>query len=396
MTNEDALSIIKEYVRIYLLDIKLGAKVKSNMNKVINVVRASLPPFEEYVEEISDIWESRWLTHTGPKHQQLEKDLESFLDTPNVELFSNGHMALELALRVLKVKGEVITTPFTFASTTQAIADVGLTPVFCDINETDYTMDVDKIEDLITEKTEAIVPVHVYGNICDYKKIEEIAEKHHLKVIYDAAHAFGETIDGKNAANLGDVSMFSFHATKVFNTVEGGGLTFADDALCKEFAAIRQFGMYGKEDAEMLGTNAKMTEFHAAMGLCNLRHVLEEIDKRKMAYERYIERLTGVEGIYICPQKENVSYNYAYFPVRFNEEIFGKSRDQMANELIQNGIVPRKYFYPLTSDFTIIKEKFVVQDTPIAGKIADEILTLPLYAGLSEEEVDRICDIVMK
>ena len=190
--------------------------------------------------------------------------------------------------------------------------------------------------------------------------------------------------------------MFSFHATKVFNTVEGGGLTFADDALCKEFAAIRQFGMYGKEDAEMLGTNAKMTEFHAAMGLCNLRHVLEEIDKRKMAYERYIERLTGVEGIYICPQKENVSYNYAYFPVRFSEEIFGKSRDQMANELIQNGIVPRKYFYPLTSDFTIIKEKFVVQDTPIAGKIADEILTLPLYAGLSEEEVDRICDIVMK
>ena len=366
------------------------------MNKVINVVRASLPPFEEYVEEISDIWESRWLTHTGPKHQQLEKDLESFLDTPNVELFSNGHMALELALRVLQVKGEVITTPFTFASTTQAIADVGLTPVFCDINETDYTMDVDKIEDLITEKTEAIVPVHVYGNICDYKKIEEIAEKHHLKVIYDAAHAFGETIDGKNVANLGDVSMFSFHATKVFNTVEGGGLTFADDALCKEFAAIRQFGMYGKEDAEMLGTNAKMTEFHAAMGLCNLRHVLEEINKRKMAYERYIERLTGVEGIYICPQKENVSYNYAYFPVRFNEEIFGKSRDQMANELIQNGIVPRKYFYPLTSDFTIIKEKFVVQDTPIAGKIADEILTLPLYAGLSEEEVDRICDIVMK
>ena len=366
------------------------------MNKVINVVRASLPPFEEYVEEISDIWESRWLTHTGPKHQQLEKDLESFLDTPNVELFSNGHMALELALRVLKVKGEVITTPFTFASTTQAIADVGLTPVFCDINETDYTMDVDKIEDLITEKTEAIVPVHVYGNICDYKKIEEIAEKHHLKVIYDAAHAFGETIDGKNAANLGDVSMFSFHATKVFNTVEGGGLTFADDALCKEFAAIRQFGMYGKEDAEMLGTNAKMTEFHAAMGLCNLRHVLEEIDKRKMAYERYIERLTGVEGIYICPQKENVSYNYAYFPVRFSEEIFRKSRDQVADELIQNGIVPRKYFYPLTSDFTIIKEKFVVQDTPIAGKIADEILTLPLYAGLSEEEVDRICDIIMK
>ncbi len=198
-----------------------------------------------------------------------------------MELFSNGHMALELALRVLKVKGEVITTPFTFASTTQAIADVGLTPVFCDINETDYTMDVDKIEDLITEKTETIVPVHVYGNICDYKKIEEIAEKHHLKVIYDAAHAFGETIDGKNVANLGDVSMFSFHATKVFNTVEGEDLHLRMTHCVKSLRQSASLVCMEKEDAEMLGTNAKMTEFHAAMGLCNLRHVLEEINKRK-------------------------------------------------------------------------------------------------------------------
>ena len=366
------------------------------MNKVINVVRASLPPFEEYIEEISDIWESRWLTHTGPKHQQLEKDLESFLDTPNVELFSNGHMALELALRVLKVKGEVITTPFTFASTTQAIADVGLTPVFCDINETDYTIDVDKIEDLITEKTEAIVPVHVYGNICDYKKIEEIAQKHNLRVIYDAAHAFGETIDGKNVANLGDVSMFSFHATKVFNTVEGGGLTFADNALCKEFAAIRQFGMYGKEDAEMFGTNAKMTEFHAAMGLCNLRHVLEEIDKRKKAYERYIERLTGVEGIYICAQKENIAYNYAYFPVVFEERLFGASRAEVFERLTENGIGARKYFYPLTNTFECFHRKYDVTKTPVALHVSKRVLTLPLYADLALEDVDRICDIILK
>ena len=367
------------------------------MDDKILVTQSSMPPFEEYVEMIKPLWESHWLTNMGDYHKRLEDELRTYLKVPEISLTVNGHMALELALQSLNLPkgGEVITTPFTFISTTHAIIRNGLVPVFCDVKE-DYTIDESKIEELITEHTVAIVPVHVYGNICNVEEIEQIAYKYDLKVIYDAAHAFGETYQGKGVGSFGDLSTFSFHATKVFNTVEGGGLTFADDALCKEFAAIRQFGMYGKEDAEMLGTNAKMTEFHAAMGLCNLRHVLEEINKRKMAYERYIERLTGVEGIYICPQKENVSYNYAYFPVRFNEEIFGKSRDQMANELIQNGIVPRKYFYPLTSDFTIIKEKFVVQDTPIAGKIADEILTLPLYAGLSEEEVDRICDIVMK
>lgn len=366
------------------------------MKRTINVVQASLPPLNEYIDEISDIWESHWLTHTGPKHQKLQKNLEEFLQVPHMELFSNGHMALELALRVMDLKGEVITTPFTFASTTQAIADVGLTPVFCDIRKSDYTLDADKIESLITENTCAIVPVHVYGNICDYKKIDAIAKKHHLKVLYDAAHAFAETVDGENVANLGDISMFSFHATKVFHTVEGGGLAFSDGNLCKEFAAIRQFGMYGKEDAEMFGTNAKMTEFHAAMGLCNLVHIREEMEKRKQAYNRYIERLSGVDGIFLCPQMENVEYNYAYFPVRFEKERFGKSRDEVTEELRKNGIVPRKYFYPLTSDFSVIRENFPVQETPVARRIADEILTLPLYAGLAVEDVDLICDLILK
>lgn len=364
--------------------------------KMINVVRASLPPLEEYVEEISSIWENHWLTHTGPKHQQLQKNLEKYLDVPCVELFSNGHMGLELALRVLKLEGEVITTPFTFASTTQAIADVGLTPVFCDINQDNYTMDASKIEELITDKTSAIVPVHVYGYICDYQEIERIARKHNLAVIYDAAHAFGESINGVPVGTLGDMSMFSFHATKVFNTVEGGGVTFSDEKYRKEFAAIRQFGMYGKEDAEMLGTNAKMTEFHAAMGLCNLRHVDEEIEKRKQAYDQYVQRLSDVDGIYIYRIPDNLKLNYAYFPVRISKNVFGKSRDEITEILLENGIAPRKYFYPLTSDFSIIRSKYPINETPVAKKVAEEILTLPLYAGLTIDEVNHICDIILE
>ena len=363
---------------------------------MINVVRASLPPLEEYVEEISSIWENHWLTHTGPKHQQLQKNLEKYLDVPCVELFSNGHMGLELALRTLKLEGEVITTPFTFASTTQAITDVGLTPVFCDINQDNYTMDASKIEELITDKTSAIVPVHVYGYICDYQEIERIARKHNLAVIYDAAHAFGECIDGVPVGTLGDMSMFSFHATKVFNTVEGGGVTFSDEKYRKEFAAIRQFGMYGKEDAEMLGTNAKMTEFHAAMGLCNLRHVDEEIEKRKQAYNQYVQRLSDVDGIYIYHIPDNLKLNYAYFPVRISKNVFGKSRDEITDILLENEIAPRKYFYPLTSDFSIIRSKYQINETPVAKKVAEEILTLPLYAGLTIDEVNHICDIILE
>ena len=211
--------------------------------KNIYVTQSLLPSMKEYIEEIRSIWDTKLLTNCGPKHQQLEKKLNEYMKTENCCLFANGHLALETALRGLKLKGEVITTPFTYASTTQAIVNCGLIPVFCDINDEDYCIDTTKIEELITEKTSAILPVHVYGNICDYKKIDEIAQKHNLKVIYDAAHAFGEMIDGISVGTFGDVSMFSFHATKVFNTVEGGCLTFAEDKLYKEFSAIRQFGM---------------------------------------------------------------------------------------------------------------------------------------------------------
>ena len=364
--------------------------------KSIPVVKSSMPPYEEYIREIRDMWDSCWLTHTGPKHQALEKGLCEYLEAENIALFANGHLALELTINALGLTGEIITTPFTFASTTQAIVRNGLTPVFCDINEEDYTIDVSKIEALITQKTSAIMPVHVYGNVCDVYALDAIARKHNLKVIYDAAHTFGVKIGDKAVGNFGDISMFSFHATKVFHTVEGGGLTYIDRSLSPLFAKLRQFGMVGQESVPSIGTNAKMTEMHAAMGLCNLRHIDEELAKRGKVMNRYRELLSGVKGIKLCNLQKNVKPNYAYFPVLFNKEEFGMDRDEVSNHLAENNIYARKYFYPLTSSFEVYQEMFDIQNTPIAKKIADNILTLPLYADLAIEDVDRICNVILK
>lgn len=364
--------------------------------KQINVTRSSMPPFEEYVNEIKGLWDSRWLTNSGVEHQKLEEELKRCLEINNITLFVNGHTALEAALSTMDLKGEVITTPFTYASTTQAIARSGLTPVFCDIEPEFYTIDVNKIESLITEKTSAILPVHVYGNVCDYKKIAKIAEKYNLKVIYDAAHAFGVTVDDIGIGNIGDTAMFSFHATKVFHTIEGGALTYRDDNLKKDLDAWKMFGMYDKEDAEMLGTNAKLTEFAAAMGLCNLRHVNDEIAKRKKCVEKYREMLGNIAGIKLCKEQSGVISNYAYFPVYFDAEVFGKSRDDMTDILAKNDIFARKYFYPLTSEFTVYKDKFNIQATPVAKDVSLKILTLPLYADLAIEDVEKICEIIIR
>lgn len=364
--------------------------------KLINVTRSSMPSFEEYVNEIKELWNSRWLTNSGVEHQKLEEELKKYLEINNITLFVNGHTALEAALSTMDLKGEVITTPFTYASTTQAIARTGLTPVFCDIEPKFYTIDVNKIESLITEKTSAILPVHVYGNVCDYKKIAKIAEKYNLKVIYDAAHAFGIKVDNVGIGNIGDVAMFSFHATKVFHTIEGGALTYRDDNLKNNLDAWKMFGMYDKEDAEMLGTNAKLTEFAAAMGLCNLRHVNEEIAKRKRCVEKYREMLGDIAGIKLCKEQSGVISNYAYFPVYFDAEVFGKSRDEIADILAKSNIFARKYFYPLTSEFTVYKDKFNIQATPVAKDVSLNILTLPLYADLAIEDVERICEIIIR
>ena len=364
----------------------------------INVTRSSMPDFEEYCEEIKELWDSRWLTNMGKKHKQLQAELEQFLNTPHVALYTNGHLALENVIAAFDFPkgGEVITTPFSFASTTHAIVRNGLTPVFCDVNSVDYTMDVTKIEELITDKTCAIVPVHVYGNVCDADEIQRIADKHNLKVIYDAAHAFGVTYNGVNVANLGDASMFSFHATKVFNTIEGGAVTFADDNFVQLLNDLKNFGIRGAEKVAFVGGNAKMNEFQAAMGICNLRHIDEEIAKRKSAVEHYRERLSGVDGITICQEQEGVISNYAYFPVVFDG--YKYTRDDVFALLAEENIVARKYFYPLINDYDCYKDLITADSakTPVAKYVADRVLTLPLYAGLSTEEIDKICDIILK
>ena len=364
---------------------------------MINVTRSSMPEYEEYCEEIKDIFESHWLTNMGIKHKTLQAELEKYLDCPHVTLYTNGHLALENAIAAMHLPrgGEVITTPFTFASTTHAIARNGLVPVFCDVNDRDYTLDASKLESLITEKTCAIVPVHVYGNLCDVDAIADIARKHGLKVIYDAAHAFGVTYRGVSAANFGDASMFSFHATKVFNTIEGGAVCFRQDDMVQILNDLKNFGIRGPETCAYIGGNAKMNEFQAAMGICNLRHLGSEIEKRCLVVEHYRQRLQGIPGIRLCEPQKDVQSNYAYFPVVF--ENFSLTRDQVSDWLKENGILARKYFYPLTNDFDCYRDFPTAgkEKTPVAAFLADRVLTLPLYADLSIPEVDRICDVIL-
>lgn len=368
------------------------------MKKKILVTQSSMPPMDEYVDEIRNIWETHWLTNMGEKHQQLQSELINYLGVEQLDLFTNGHMALELSLQAMNLprNSEVITTPFTFASTTHAIVRNGLQPVFCDINPIDFTMDVTKIEDLITDRTSAIMPVHVYGNVCDVEEIQSIADKYGLKVIYDAAHTFGVTYKNKGIASFGDVSCFSFHATKVFNTIEGGAACFRDKDFGLDLYRLKNFGIRGPETVDGVGANAKMNEFCAAMGLCNLRHVDEEIAKRKAVVERYVERLSGTDGIQLNPVQADVKPNYAYFPAVFDEKAFGASRNEVFDALAEEGIGARKYFYPLTNSFDCFHGKYDVNQTPVALHISKRVLTLPLYADLALEDVDRICDIILK
>ena len=296
-----------------------------------------MPSFEEYCEEIKSIWDTVWLTNMGPIHNRLKEQLKDYLKVKNIELFVNGHLALYCAIKALGLKGEIITTPFTFASTTNAIVQADCTPVFCDVKE-DYTIDETKIEDLITEKTVAILGVHVYGNICNVHAIDKIAKKHNLKVIYDAAHAFGVEYKDKGICDYGDVSMLSFHATKVFHTIEGGALCFNDNVLQSEIAKQRNFGING-EELDLFGTNAKMNEFQAAMGVCNMRHIDEEIASRGKAFELYNKRLNGVEGITLLPIGYEIKQNYAYYPILVDKQKFGVNRDELCDKLIKQEIL---------------------------------------------------------
>lgn len=362
------------------------------MEEKIFVTKSSMPPLEDYIEEIRTLWDTHMLTNMGVKHKELEKRLQEYLDVPNVSLMVNGHMALELAIQAMDLSGEVITTPFTFASTTHAIVRNGLTPVFCDIDPETYTIDADKIEALITDKTSAIIPVHVYGNVCDVEKIETLARKYDLKVIYDAAHAFGETYKGKGIGSFGDASMFSFHATKVFNTIEGGAVCFSNRDIYERLYNLKNFGIRSEELVVSVGANAKMNEFAAAMGLCNLKYIESNIQKRKKLAELYTEKLKDCEGVVLNSYDPDVVPNYGYFPVLLPDE---ETRNGIYDALKSQGIHTRKYFYPLTADQVCFKNKYKDRKLERARDFSRRVLVLPLYPELEEEIVERVSDVIV-
>lgn len=370
--------------------------LKGQKMEKMYTTRPSLPPVDEYIKRIKDIWESKWLTNIGEQHNEFERKLKEYLGVENVALFVNGHMALEMAIQAMGLSGEVITTPYTFISTTHAIVRNGLKPVFCDIEEGSYTIDADKLEDLITDKTSAIIPVHVYGNICNVEKIEEIAKRHNLKVIYDAAHAFGVEYKGKSIAEYGDASMFSFHATKVFHSIEGGAVVYKEKELGRRLYNLKNFGIRSEEIIEEIGANAKMNEFQAAMGICNLAYIDESIKKRKDIVSYYYKCLNGCKGIRLNREQIDVKRNYAYMPILVIPEKYGMSRDQLYETLKANNIYARKYFYPLVTKAECYSELYGRVNVPIAESVADNILTLPLYTDMTYEDVDRVCDIIWK
>lgn len=368
------------------------------MKEKVLVTRSSMPPFEEYVEMIRPLWESHWITNMGMYHKQLESELKEYLEVPQLSLMVNGHMALELTIQAMGFPegSEIITTPFTFISTTHAIIRNKLVPVFCDIKLYDYTIDEDKIEELITEKTVAILPVHVYGNICNVKRIQEIADKHNLKVIYDAAHAFGEKINNIGIGNFGDASIFSFHATKVYNTIEGGAVTFRDENMYKKLYNLKNFGIRSEEIVAEVGANAKMNEFSAAMGLCNLRHLEQNIYARKARVEYYMEKFREIQEIKLPDFKRtDIIYSYGYFPILFRTEKCGnRMRNYVYDQLKLQNIFSRKYFYPITADAECFKNKYKKVLLKNARYAGNNILVLPLYPELTYKSLDEIIKIV--
>lgn len=365
------------------------------MEEKILVTRSSMPPYEEYIEAIRPLWDTQWLTNMGRYHRELEDKLRNYLDVSQLSLMVNGHMALELTIQAFDFPegAEIITTPFTFISTTHAIVRNRLQPVFCDVKESDGTIDETKIEDLVTEKTVAILPVHVYGNVCNVDEIQRIADKYSLKVIYDAAHAFGVRYKDKGIGCYGDASIFSFHATKVFNSIEGGAVAFQDSKMYDKLYNLKNFGIRGEELVVEVGANAKMNEFSAIMGLCNLRHIDEAIVKRRKCVEYYKEKLTGINGVKMFAESVNATSNYAYFPILV-EDMFRLSRNELYDVLKKHNIFTRKYFYPVTSDQACFKNKYRTIEISQARNLSNRVLTLPLYEELTIDVIDYIIDVI--
>lgn len=363
----------------------------------IFVTQSSMPPYKEYIEAIKPLWESHWITNMGQYHQILEVKLKEYLGVDELSLMVNGHMALELTIQAMGFPdgAEVITTPFTFISTTHAIVRNHLKPVFCDVKMSDGTIDEMKIENLITENTVAIIPVHVYGNICNVEKIQEIADRYGLKIIYDAAHAFGITYKGKGIGSFGDASVFSFHATKVFNTIEGGAVAFRDYKLYERLYNLKNFGIRGEEIVAEVGANAKMNEFCAIMGLCNLRYINENIIERQIRHQYYVNKIKDIRGIRIFASNSYITRNYAYFPIMIEDDYI-MSRNELYEYLKHHGINSRKYFYPLTSDQVCFKNKYKNVELNKARKLAEIVLVLPLYENLDIKVIDKIIMLMQK
>jgi len=358
--------------------------------------RPLLPDLKEYTRLLEEVWDSRRLTNNGPMAIRLEAELSSLLKAKYLSVFSNGTAALQIALRVLRLHGEVITTPFTFAATTHALYMNNLTPVFCDIEEESFTIDPDRIEELITPETTAILAVHVFGNPCNVERLRTIAEKHGLKLVYDAAHAFGVEISGSPISSYGDISMLSLHATKIYHTIEGGALTFSDPAMKRRADELRNFGIINEELITEPGINGKLNEVQAAMGLLVLKMVKQEVEKRKQLTMLYRELLKDIPGITASKDQEGVSHNYPYFVIRVDPEIFGADRNELQSWLREYNVIARKYFYPLCSNMQCYRRlpSAAPVNLPVASKVSEQVLSLPLFGDLGNEAVEKICDII--
>ncbi len=366
--------------------------------KLITVTSPLLPSLEEFVPMLRDIWDRKWLTNNGHYHRELERALCEYLKVPYVSLFTNGTLPLMCALQALRVTGEVITTPYSFVATTHALWWNGIKPVFVDIDPETCNLDPDKIEAAITPRTTAIMPVHVYGKPCDTARIQAVADKYGLKVIYDAAHAFGVEVDGKSILEAGDMSTLSFHATKVYNTVEGGALVCHDERTKQRIDYLKNFGFAGETTVIAPGINGKMDEVRSAYGLLNLRQVDAAIAARRRVAVRYREALRGVPGLRVMEDMPGVRHNYSYFPVFVDAAAYGMTRDELYFRMKEHGVLGRRYFYPLITDFSTYRglESARPENLPVATRIADSVICLPMYHDLTDGDVDRVLELIIQ
>ena len=361
----------------------------------INVTQPFLPPLNEFTPYLEKIWENKWLTNNGPFHQEFEKALETYLGVKYISVFSNATLALLTAFQALEIKGEVITTPFSFVATAHSLLWNGITPVFVDIDPVYGNIDPDKIESAITKKTSAILPVHVYGNPTEHKKIQKIADKHHLKLIYDAAHCFGVKENEDSILNHGNLSIISFHATKVFNTFEGGAIVSHSLEMKKKIDDLKNFGFRDEVTVIAPGINAKMNEMQAAFGLLQLNYIDEVIQKRKKITEEYRKKLQSIKGIRFMDDMDNVTHNYAYFPIFITDQ-FAVSRDELYEVLKKSGIYARRYFYPLISNFSMYEKlpSALPLNLKVANELANQVLCLPIYPDLDDRTIENIIEVI--